>query len=173
MILSLTFPAFSKLPKPLNDNLYTEYQASQTSPLIKKPLQSSGYIAMKGQDLFIFRQIKPAPMKIRVIKREIFLTVKNQKPVRLPSGDQMNPLFVLFSDGINDSPDYRIRETREGDMEKYEIIPADKTSFTRITAYGSGDKMKTVVIELANRTTITYQFTNTQTGTQPDEKLFN
>ncbi len=168
-ICAISFPAV--LPKPKNAMLYTEFDFVRTSKYLKKPVTGSGYIAMEGQDKFIFRQNSPVRIVVRKNGRKMTFQKEDAQPVEIDPKSGGDVMFLFDSDeSINSRFD--ISAKRQDGRMLYSLVPKSDERIKSISVIAKGDRVEKIEINFANDSSLAYTFKNTVTGTAPGEKYF-
>jgi hypothetical protein len=173
LALSLTTINGQEIPYPDNDMLYTEFTAVRTSPWLKKGMKSSGYLAMNGLDRFIFNQLEPVPLIITRNGDEILFKKGAMKAVAVSADLIENQVFLFFDRNSGLTEKYDISTTPQEDKTLYTVTPRSEDTFEKITFTGKRDIIYTITILFNDGSTLNYTFSNSVTGTPPDERYFN
>jgi hypothetical protein len=163
---------FESLPQPKNDRLYSEFTARRSAPYLKRPLLSSGYIAMNGKDKFIFKQTKPSVIEVRKKEDRLTLKINNNAPMEINSNSNGDNISFIFDSPENLEKYYDITKTSADGNDEYQIVPKTRAKVDRIILTGIGDIILTIDIFFTDKSDILFEFKNTKTGTAPDEKYF-
>ena len=160
------------LPGPKNDQLYTEFKSTRTSPYLKRPMSSSGYIVMNGKENFLFKQQKPVEINVRKDGEHMTLKIGNNPAVEInPDSGGDNIAFLFNNDGNLDKY-YDITQSVSQGYDEYLVIPKKKSKIEKIIVQGKENIVISIILNFYDRSVITYTFKNTRTGTPPDEKYF-
>ncbi len=166
-----------EIPRPDNDQLYTDFIMTKKNPLIKKEIVSSGYISMDGQKRFIYKQLNPS----------IFFIYINNNILTYKSGTAP-AVSLTVDDKTEDSSNIAIFFSGDNEKikKKYEVVYSSRDGFDFFTInpksslstilyyeiYSQGDKVTKIIIYHKNKSIQTYTFQNTRTGVKPDENFF-
>lgn len=176
----LTFSFFmlisQDLPYPKNSQLYTEYICYKYTPYLKKPVISTGYIALNGGDKFIFRQLTPVEFYVKKINEKRVIKRANMDEITLTdSGANSEYDFsFLFDSSIDISKNFVVEKKLLNEKDKIEFLlaPLKKSIYTKITLIAYEDKIEKLELYLTNKTILKYEFKNTITGKEIDKKIF-
>lgn len=179
-ILVALFPCFmwaQSLPKPDKDYLYTEFSSVRKLKYIKKPIVSSGYIAMNGKEDFIYRQETPTLLEIKKIGDAAFYKKANIDPIQIDLSksnfdESYSVIFLFYGDDKTVGEYFDITKTFADNLDNYKILPKKQGTIKLISATGLGDKLHSIDMIYADGSTLSYKFSNSVTGTKPDEKYF-
>lgn len=162
-----------ELPKPDNDMMYTEFISTRKATYLKKENISKGIIVMDGQDKFLYKQTMPFEFSIK--KTDDIITYKkgDVPEIQLDSDSgNNNEIMVLFGDNETLNEEYDIKAKKNGEVTEFTLTPRKISKIDYIEVFASGDKFKSFTIFFKNKSTLSYEFINTMTGTKPDEKYF-
>ena len=171
VFLFLNFYIFlQELPQPKNNQLYTEFISYRYASYLKKPLIGSGYIAKNGENKFVFKQVKPFIIEIKKMNNK--LTFKRGVSESVEINDMENELFFLFEESEKINQIYNINKKKTKNKDYYYLIPKKDQNISQIIIIGIEDKFEKIEIYFNDNSKIIYEFKNTVTGLQPDEKYF-
>ncbi len=165
------------LPKPDKDYLYTEFSSVRKLKYVKKPIVSGGYIAMNGKEDFIYRQVTPTLLEIKKIGDTAFYKKANIAPIQIDLSksnfdESYSVIFLFYGDDEAVSEYFDITKTFANNLDNYKITPKKQGTIKLISATGLGDKLYSIDMTYADGSTLSYRFTNSVTGTKPDDKYF-
>lgn len=171
LLFNSIFMVFSAdLPQPKNNRLYTEFVSYRTANYLKKTIISSGYIVMDGKSRFLFKQIEPLDIEIRKNEDKITYKREDMEPVEVDTVS--NAIIFIFDDPEKLKEKYTIEKTIKNNVDVYSIMPKGKDEIKSILIIGIEDKIQEVMVFFKNKTELIYKFSNTVTGTKPDEAHF-
>ncbi|MBN2546095.1 MAG: outer-membrane lipoprotein carrier protein LolA [Spirochaetes bacterium] len=162
----------SVLPKPQNNQMYTEYLSYKYTPYLKKPVVSSGIIAMDGKEKFIFKQIKPVAFKIKKVKGKITYKRESMDEIIIENNSSNNDFMFLFDESVDITKDYNVNEKKINDKTEFMILPKNKGKYKKIIIISNKDKFERLEFYFSDNSNLIYEFTNTVTGKPVDEKVF-
>ena len=165
------------LPKPDKDYLYTEFSSVRKLKYVKKPIVSSGYIAMNGKEDFIYRQETPTLLEIKKIGDAAFYKKENIAPIQIDLSksnfdESYSVIFLFYGDDEKVSEYFNITKTFKNNIDYYDIYPKKQGTIKQVSATGLGDKLYSIDMTYADGSTLSYKFANSVTGTKPDDKYF-
>ncbi len=126
---------------------------------------------MKGAR-FLYRQISPNRFDVRNVRDKIYLFRNNEEPVELPpnGGDS---IFFLFTGTPLNTLGFTATIETTGNLIKYRLTPTTPENKMReIYIEGLEDKIYSIRIKFEDESIVSYRFTNTITGAEPDERFF-
>ncbi|OHD24411.1 MAG: hypothetical protein A2Y34_04165 [Spirochaetes bacterium GWC1_27_15] len=175
LLFIVTISLYSqKIPHPKNSMLYTEFTAYKSALYLKKPIVSSGYIAMNGLDKFIFKQTKPIVIEVKKRENRMFFKREGMNEIEISgNNDNSDNIAFLFSTNEDDlKKNFKIEQITTNGKQKYTVTPFKPTKVEKIEVIGIDDKIENIKIFFKDKSTILYEFKNTITGTSPNEKYF-
>jgi hypothetical protein len=178
IFLGLILPLFSQaIPHPKNDRLYTDFTCYRYAAYLKKPIISTGFIAMDGQANFLFKQISPLLIEIRKTGDKIIYKRGDQAPMEFSASSggavgTTNSIIFLFDDSGKIKDKYNIVKKSLDGKDEYTVTPKEKEAVKQIFITAVEDRIETIKMYFADNTSYLYEFKNTVTGVKPDEKYF-
>jgi hypothetical protein len=158
------------IPRPQNDQLYTEFIAHRHAAYLKKPLVSEGIIVLDGQERFLYRQNVPFLIVIKKMGKSVTYQKGSAAPYTV--GEVQHDIMVLFEKSDKLTEKYDVTVVKRENDHLYTIIPKLKGDVQRILLTAVIDEVKSLELVFADQSRLVYYFKNTVTGKKPDEKLF-
>ena len=165
----LLFP--QDLPKPKNNQLYTEFTSYRYAPYLKKPLVSSGYIALDGQDKLVFRQNQPVSIVVKKAGEKITYQKGNNTPIEVTDASS-NEILIIFGEQEGLQEKYDITKEIIDGKEKFTVIPKKNNRMKSMILFSAEDVLEKLEINFSDRSRLVYEFKNAVTGVSPDKKYF-
>lgn len=166
----------NRVPIPKYYKLYTEFISYRKMKYLKKESIATGYIAMDGKDKFIYKQKTPFIIEIKKKGDIISYKRENANEIIIDISDKSNSQFegIVFLKIFNEEnvEDFIITKRTVKNIDYYEIIPKKIVYIDSIKANGIDDKLYELIISYKDGSTLRYEFKNTETGINIDEKLF-
>jgi len=160
------------LPKPVNNQMYTEYLSYKYTPYLKKPAVASGIIAMDGKNKFIFKQIKPVAFKIKKDQEKITYKRENMNEIIVEGSSSNYDFMFLFDESADLAKDYNINQKLLNEKIEFTILPKEKSKYKKIVVTSKEDKFEKLEFYFSDNSNLIYKFSNTITGKPVDEKVF-
>lgn len=162
----------AELPKPMNNQMYTEYLSYKYTPYLKKPAVASGIIAMDGKDKFIFKQTEPVAFKIKKDQEKIIYKRENMNEIIVEGNSSNYDFMFLFDESVDLTKDYKINEKVINEKIEFTISPKVKSKYKKIVVTAKEDKFEKLEFYFSDNSNLIYEFSNTVTGKPVDEKVF-
>lgn len=163
------------LPKPKNNQLYTDYVSYKYTPYLKRPVITTGFIALDGKDKFVFKQLMPVEFVIKRLNEKITFKRAGMAEVVIDK-DNSNAeydFFFLFDEGYELLKEYNLIEKDIANGKKeFLITPKNKSNYSKIIVIAFDDKFESLELYFNNKTVLRYEFKNSITGQEIDKKYF-
>jgi hypothetical protein len=168
---ALIVPLFSdEIPRPKNEQLYTDFVSYRIDVDQKRSVMSSGYIVMDGVRKFLYKQVIPVMIDFR--RNGDKMTFKKENMERIDIDEISNGIIIIFDYPDKIKEEFDIKKSFVNDKEQFNAVPKEIEDVDSIKIIASGDKIIKIVVQYTDGSFLVHEFMNMVTGVRPDDIYF-